>query len=93
MDPRLYQIAALSGLLVYGLFWLKFDLSLAQALLSLGGALGTQWLCSRWRHIAFDPKSALISGLSLCLLLRTIHALARRAGGGHRHRQQVRRCA
>ncbi|HEV7405850.1 MAG TPA: RnfABCDGE type electron transport complex subunit D [Chthoniobacteraceae bacterium] len=71
MDPRLYQIAALSGLLIYGLFWLKFDLSLAQALLSLGAALGTQWLCSRWRRIAFDPKSALISGLSLCLLLRT----------------------
>jgi Na+-transporting NADH:ubiquinone oxidoreductase subunit NqrB len=71
MDPRLYQIAALSGLLVYGLLWLKFDLSPAQALLSLGAALGTQWLCSRWRRIPFDSKSALISGLSLCLLLRT----------------------
>lgn len=42
MDPRLYQIAALSGLLVYGLCWLKFDFSPAQALLSLGAALGTQ---------------------------------------------------
>src|SRR3954452_10777294 len=71
MDPRLYQIAALSGLLIYGLCWLNFDLSLAQAFLSLGAALGTQWLCSRWRRIPFDPKSALISGLSLCLLLRT----------------------
>jgi Na+-transporting NADH:ubiquinone oxidoreductase subunit NqrB len=71
MDPRLYQIAALTGLLIYGLFWLKFDLSPAQALLSVGAALGTQWLCSRWRRIAFDPRSALISGLSLCLLLRT----------------------
>jgi Na+-transporting NADH:ubiquinone oxidoreductase subunit NqrB len=35
-------------------------------------ALGTQYICTRvWNLPAFDPRSALISGLSLCLLLRT----------------------
>lgn len=35
-------------------------------------ALATQYVCTRvWRLAAFDPRSALISGLSLCLLLRT----------------------
>jgi Na+-transporting NADH:ubiquinone oxidoreductase subunit NqrB len=34
--------------------------------------LFTQYLCSRlWKVPVFDPRSALISGLSLCLLLRT----------------------
>jgi Na+-transporting NADH:ubiquinone oxidoreductase subunit NqrB len=38
----------------------------------LGTALLTQFACTRlWRLPAFDPRSALISGLSLCLLLRT----------------------
>ena len=35
-------------------------------------ALATQYACTRlWRLPRFDPRSALISGLSLCLLLRT----------------------
>ena len=73
-DPRLYQIAVLSGLLLYGLTALHFDIGIAQVVLTLGTALLTQWLCTMlWRLPAFDPKSALISGLSLCLLLRTNH--------------------
>jgi Na+-transporting NADH:ubiquinone oxidoreductase subunit NqrB len=40
----------------------------------MGVALSTQWICSRlWRLPRFDPRSPLISGLSLCLLLRTNH--------------------
>lgn len=71
-DPRYYQIAALSGLLAYGMGWLDFEVHAWQALMTLGCALATQWLCTHvWRLPAFDPKSALISGLSLCLLLRT----------------------
>src|SRR5262249_17045747 len=38
-------------------------------------ALLTQWAGSRLAGIAYEPRSALISGLSLCLLLRTNHAL------------------
>jgi Na+-transporting NADH:ubiquinone oxidoreductase subunit NqrB len=71
-DPRLYQIAVLASLLLYGVLRLDFEVSPAQAAVFLGTALLTQAVCTRlWRLPAFDPRSALISGLSLCLLLRT----------------------
>jgi len=71
-DPRYHQIAALLLLLLYGLFRLRFDVRPVQAVLTLATVLLTQYLCSRaWKLPAFDPKSSLISGLSLCLLLRT----------------------
>jgi Na+-transporting NADH:ubiquinone oxidoreductase subunit NqrB len=71
-DPRLYQIATLASLLTYGLIRLDFEIPLVQAASMLGTALLTQFACTRlWRLPAFDPRSALISGLSLCLLLRT----------------------
>jgi enediyne biosynthesis protein E5 len=72
LDPRLYQIGTLAGLLLYGMIGLGFDISPGRAALLLGTALATQLVCTRiWRLPAFDPKSAAISGLSLCLLLRT----------------------
>ncbi len=75
LDPRLYQIAVLSGLLAYGLGWLHFDITPWRAATILAAALLTQYACTRlWKLPKFDPKSALISGLSLCLLLRTNHA-------------------
>ncbi len=71
-DPRLYQIAVLSALLLYGVLGLDFEVSILQAAILLGTALLTQAVCTRLWHLpAFDPRSALISGLSLCLLLRT----------------------
>src|SRR6476619_3923444 len=71
-DPRLYQIATLASLLAYGLIRLDFEIPLVQAASMLGTALVTQFACTRlWRLPAYDPRSALISGLSLCLLLRT----------------------
>ena len=91
-DPRLYQIATLASLLAYGLIRLDFEIPLVQAASMLGTALVTQFACTRlWRLPAFDPRSALISGLSLCLLLRT-NSLSLLNCRGHRHRrQQVRR--
>jgi enediyne biosynthesis protein E5 len=75
-DPRLYQILLLASLLVYGVTRLDFEIGAGRALLLLGTALLTQLACTRlWRLPAFDPKSALISGLSLCLLLRTNSAV------------------
>jgi hypothetical protein len=70
-DPRLYQIGALALLLLYGLTILDFDVTPARAAAILAAAIGTQWLCSRIWRISFDPKSAAISGLSLCLLVRS----------------------
>ncbi len=47
IDPRLYQIAVLAGLLIYGIGWLDLEVQPALAVAMLGTALGTQWLCSR----------------------------------------------
>jgi enediyne biosynthesis protein E5 len=87
-DPRLYQIGTLACLLVYGMGWLDFDITLARVVLILSTVLATQWICDRSGpakagcHVgnnagrvrvpfAMSARSALISGLSLCLLLRT----------------------
>jgi len=70
-DPRWFQIAVLSGLFLYGRTFLDFDVSWTRAGLILACALGTQWAFQHARGERFEPKSALISALSLCLLLRT----------------------
>ena len=78
-DPRLYQIGTLAGLLVYGMAWLDFDITPVRAALILATALGTQKICDRISGstlaLASTGRSALISGLSLCLLLRTNDAV------------------
>jgi Na+-transporting NADH:ubiquinone oxidoreductase subunit NqrB len=77
-DPRLYQIGTLASLLVYGIAWLDFDITLARVVLLLTTVLATQWVCDRLAgaRVPFrsTARSALISGLSLCLLLRTNRA-------------------
>jgi Na+-transporting NADH:ubiquinone oxidoreductase subunit NqrB len=51
---------------------LHFEIAPGRAATLIGVALLTQWSCTRlWRLPVFDARSALISGLSLCLLLRT----------------------
>ena len=72
-DPRHGQIATLATLLTYGLIWLDFDLPLAQAALTIASALVAPAIGDRWRGapLVGGAKSALISALSLCLLLRT----------------------
>ena len=71
-DPRYYQIAVLFSLLLYGVGWLSFDVDGHAITMLLGTVLVAQFLCtSFFSSSAFDCRSALISGLSLCLLLRT----------------------
>ncbi len=71
-DPRPYQIAVLSSLLAYGGFCLDFEVSAGRTLAVVATALVAQLVCSRIARLPrFDPKSALISGLSLSLLMRT----------------------
>jgi Na+-transporting NADH:ubiquinone oxidoreductase subunit NqrB len=73
-DPRWFQIASLSTLLIYGYGWLEFDITLPRMLLIIVTAQLTQYVCTRyWKLPAFEPKSAMISSLSLCLILRTNH--------------------
>lgn len=72
LDPRIYQVTVLFSLLLYGVGWLDFHVPLLHIFAIVGTALLTQYICTlAWELPSFDPKSALISGFSLCLLLRT----------------------
>jgi hypothetical protein len=72
LDPRWYQIATLSALAIYGLWGLDFDVPSAHIGAILTAGLLTQYVGTRLTGGGpFDPRSALISCLSLCLLLRT----------------------
>lgn len=74
-DPRHYQMTVQAILLCCGLMWLDFEVTPARAGLALATAIGAQWLCTRIASGArFEWRSALISGLSLCLLLRATSA-------------------
>jgi hypothetical protein len=71
-DPRDFQIAALALLLAWGVTGLGFDIRPGRIALLLSTALLAQLAGTRLFGLPrFDPKSALISALSLCLLLRT----------------------
>jgi hypothetical protein len=82
-DPRLFQIAVLGSLLAYGTAALGFDVSAVRIAVTIGVALGAQLAADRLVFgRRFDPRSPLISALSLVLLLRTDGlALAAAAAG------------
>src|SRR6185295_13166793 len=71
LDPRYFQMSVLGTLLTYGIFHLHFDMTWPRALLIVATTLATQYLCSLGWKIPFDYRSALISGFSLSLFLRT----------------------
>jgi Na+-transporting NADH:ubiquinone oxidoreductase subunit NqrB len=74
LDPRYYQIATLGLLLLWGLVGLDLEVRPDVALLMVAAALSAQWVGTKFAGLErFDAKSALISSLSLCLLLRTNH--------------------
>jgi Na+-transporting NADH:ubiquinone oxidoreductase subunit NqrB len=71
-DPRWYQIAVLAALLAFGIVALDFGVRLPNAIGIVVAAQLTQLLASRAAGLErFDPLSALITSLSLTLLLRT----------------------
>ncbi len=72
-DARHLQIAVLGALLGYGLFALDFEVEAGPSLGVVASALATQLVFSRATGVPFDARSPLISGLSLCLLLRAAH--------------------
>lgn len=78
-DARHFQIAFLSVFVIVGVYWFQFDVRPLYALAMLGTAQLVQAVCTRLTGAPFDPRSPLISGLSLCLLFRTnsiVHAVA-----------------
>ena len=71
-DPRYYQVVVLSSLLCFGVFVLDFGIYWQNALAIILTAQFAQFAGMRavgLKH--FDPLSALITSLSLTLLLRT----------------------
>ena len=71
-DPRYYQIVTLSLLIAWGSTALGFGIHIENAVAIVVTALATQWLGTRAAHLPrFDPLSAIITSLSLTLLLRT----------------------
>jgi len=71
-DPRYYQIAVLSSLVIYGVVALDFGVRFENAVTIISTALAVQFLGTRLAGLPrFDPLSPLITSLSLTLLLRT----------------------
>lgn len=70
-DPRYYQIAVLGTLLAYGIWGLGFEITAGRAMLILSSVIACQALGAMLCRARFEWRSALISGLSLCLLCRT----------------------
>jgi len=71
-DPRHYQITVLSSLILIGLFAYSFRLPWWHVVGCVGATVVTQALADRYiAKRPFDPRSPLISALSLTLLLRT----------------------
>jgi len=71
-DPRDYQVAVLAILVVAGSTVLDIGVVPLHAAVMLAGAQATQYLCGRLQGRGpFDPRSALVTGLSLTMLLRT----------------------
>ncbi|MDH3334905.1 MAG: RnfABCDGE type electron transport complex subunit D [Gammaproteobacteria bacterium] len=71
-DPRYYQVAVLTTLLTIGVFVLDFGIRWQNAVAILLTAQAAQFIGTRLAGLPrFDPMSALITSLSLTLLLRT----------------------
>jgi len=70
-DPRFYQIGVLSSLILLGVFHFSFQLPWWHVAACMSSALGTQFIADKIIGRPFDPKSPLISALSLTILLRT----------------------
>ena len=71
-DPRLYQIVVLGMLVTYGVVVLDFGIHWYNAVAILATAMLAQFIGTKLVGLpSFDPRSPLITALSLTLLLRT----------------------
>lgn len=69
-DARWFQIGGQASILLIGLFAFGFRIEPSQIAAAIGAALAAQMIGAVLVASRFDWKSALITGLSLCLLLR-----------------------
>jgi len=93
IDPRWFQIATLAGLLGYGIAAFDFEIHPSVAAAIVAVALSVQALADRLSGRRIELRSALISTLSLCLLLRTasvpIAALAAASAIGSKYALRI----
>ncbi len=80
-DPRLFQIATLSGLLAIAILWLGTGAGLAQLAVTLLAGIATQAAGNAVEGRPPDWRSPAITALSLTLLLRTHAPLLWAASG------------
>jgi FG-GAP-like repeat/ASPIC and UnbV/NQR2, RnfD, RnfE family len=70
-DPRLHLAAVIVSLQVLGQAAFRFDLSIAQILLSLGTCAVLEFAIALWRHrVIMWPASALLTGNGVAFVLR-----------------------
>jgi Na+-transporting NADH:ubiquinone oxidoreductase subunit NqrB len=69
-DARSWQIAALASLLGLNIATLSLGASLMPSLVAVVSALLAQGIAGSLSRVRFEPRSALITGLSLALLIR-----------------------
>ncbi len=70
-DPRLHLAAVIVSLQVLGQAAFRFDLSIAQILLSLGTCAALEFTIALWRHrVIMWPASALLTGNGVAFVLR-----------------------
>ncbi len=82
-DPRLFQLAALSLFLLWGIFGLHWDFSPLNGAVFFAGSYAFTWLATglqggKWiglksKTLQSNIRSVSISALSLCLLLQVAH--------------------
>lgn len=70
-DPRHAQIAALSLLVGLGTLAFGFEMPLWRPATALATALAVQWAVARAMGFPFDPRSAIVTALSITMLLRS----------------------
>lgn len=75
IDPRHYQLAVQSTLLLWGMWVLAFPVTWQHLLAVIGAALATQRLFCRWLQLPPVLLSTLNTSLSVLLLLHTETAL------------------
>jgi len=69
-DARYFQIGALASLLALNFALIDFGARPLASAIAIGASLLTQFICARLTGTKFDWRSAMITGLSLSLLLR-----------------------
>ncbi|MBL0126531.1 MAG: RnfABCDGE type electron transport complex subunit D [Flavobacteriales bacterium] len=70
-DARHFQIVFLAGFLLFGILQLHWDAELTRYVFLLGTCLGVQACFIRWKSLPWSSlKSAAVSALGMCLLLK-----------------------